>query len=110
MAVAARNLGAFLAAQFREAEGTAGGGGRSTDGPVYKNDTGAAAAAAELGFRKTNERAKGAAVFTDGERYITRDRTGHNGGAWKMADSPRELRRRQTRTATVDRNLNPIGQ
>ena len=37
------------------------------------------------------------------------DRDGHNGGVWKMADSPDELRHRNTRSGTYDENLTRIG-
>ena len=66
-------------------------------------------AAAALGFRPTNERSHGQPVFTDGRRYITPDVDSHNGGAWKMAGSPRALGSKQTRSGTYDANLNRIG-
>lgn len=51
----------------------------------------------------------GQAVFTDGKRYITRDLDGHNGGAWKMADSVKNLGSQEARYGTVDVKLNRIG-
>jgi RHS repeat-associated protein len=78
-------------------------------GAVYKTTKAAAEAAAKLGFRKVNERMFGEAVFTDGKRYITRDVFGHNGGAWKMADSIEALGSRATRAGTYDEFLRRIG-
>jgi len=78
-------------------------------GPVFKTTADATAAAEKLGYRRINETSHGEAIYTDGRRYITRDRTGHNGGAWKMADSVRNLGSRRTRAGTYDAQLNRIG-
>ena len=43
------------------------------------------------------------AVFTDGNRFYTRDNSGHKGGVWKEVD------RNGTRIRTLDERLNPIG-
>jgi hypothetical protein len=97
---------------------TGGGGGPSTGkppqdqgsrrrvdpGPIWDRDE-AERKALEMGFVKTNFLAKGEAVYRRGRRYISRDMTGHNGGAWKMASSPRRLLRKQTRMGTYDRSL-----
>ena len=48
-------------------------------------------------------------VFQRGEDFITRDLDGHNGGAWKMADSVKNLSSKETRAGTYDANLNRIG-
>jgi hypothetical protein len=69
----------------------------------------AAEAAAKLGYRKTNDRCHGQAVFTNGRLFISADVDGHNGGVWKMADSPENLRSKKTRMGTYDANLNRVG-
>ncbi|MCJ1880741.1 toxin C-terminal domain-containing protein [Pseudomonas nitroreducens] len=51
----------------------------------------------------------GQAVFKKGSFYITRDLDGHNGGAWKMATSVKDLSSRSTRMGTYDQNLKRIG-
>jgi filamentous hemagglutinin len=76
---------------------------------VYKTSSEATAAASELGFVKISERVHGQAVYQRGGDYITRDVDGHNGGAWKMASSPKALRSKATRDGTFDKNLNKIG-
>lgn len=48
-------------------------------------------------------------MFKRGNDYITRDLDGHNGGAWKMADSVKNLGSKETRSGTFDVNLNRIG-
>ena len=65
--------------------------------------------ALELGYRRTNYRSHGQPVFYNGRNYITPDIDGHNGGAFKMARTVRELGRRQTRMGTYDENLQRIG-
>jgi len=92
----------------------AGGGGATSPRvrvePVYKTNAEAQQAAKMLGFAKINETVHGGqAVFKLGSRYITRDLDGHNGGAWKMADSVRALGSKKTRSGTYDANLNRIG-
>ena len=82
----------------------------NTCGAVFKTTKEAAEAAGKLGFRKVRgATSKGEAVFTDGKRFITRDNTGHSGGAFKMADSIKGLGSKKTRTGTFDTNLNKIG-
>jgi RHS repeat-associated protein len=66
-------------------------------------------AAARLGFRRTNERSRGQPVYTNGRTFISPDVDGHNGGAWKQADSVRNLGRKNTRMGTYDIDLNRIG-
>ena len=61
------------------------------------------------GFKKMKQRSHGQPIYTDVKRYISPDRDGHNGGVWKMADSPDELRHRNTRSGTYDENLTRIG-
>jgi hypothetical protein len=62
-----------------------------------------------LGFRKTNFRSSGQAVFTDGKWFISQDITSHNGGTWKIARSAAALGSKQTRTGTTDALLTLIG-
>jgi hypothetical protein len=69
----------------------------------------AAKAAKKLGFKKTNYRSHGQPVFQKGNRYITPDVDGHNGGSWKMANSVENLGRKDTRLGTYDADLNRIG-
>lgn len=66
-------------------------------------------AAKELGFEKTNYQSEGRPVFKQGNKYITPDRTRHNGGFWKMANSVEKLLLRTTRLGTFARNLTRIG-
>ncbi|CAN7716190.1 toxin C-terminal domain-containing protein [Pseudorhodoferax sp. LjRoot39] len=47
--------------------------------------------------------------YLRGKDFITRDLDGHNGGAWKMADSVKNLASKETRAGTYDRNLKRIG-
>jgi hypothetical protein len=63
-----------------------------------------------LGYRKIKERTRNdAAIFKKGNSYISRDKDGHNGGAWKEASSPEKLNKKETRNGTFDKNLNRIG-
>jgi RHS repeat-associated protein len=82
---------------------------RQLASPIFKTNTEAAKAAARLGFEKTNFRSMGQAVFKKDNYYLTRDLTGHNGGAWKMARSVEDLGSRTTRMGTYDVNLIRIG-
>jgi len=66
-------------------------------------------AAEKLGFKRINDTINGQAIFTDGVRFITRDIDWHNGGAWKMADSVRNLGSKETRMGTYDQDLKWIG-
>jgi RHS repeat-associated protein len=85
-------------------------GARALAEPVYKTTKEAKAAAEALGFKKINETVHdGQAVFKRGKDFITRDLDGHNGGAWKMADSVKNLGSKETRAGTFDVNLNRIG-
>lgn len=69
----------------------------------------AAEQAKKLGFKKTNYHSHGRPVFQKGNRFITRDVDCHNGGFWKMADSVKNLARKQTRLGTYDQFLNRVG-
>jgi phage tail sheath protein FI len=66
-------------------------------------------AAQKLGFELTNYSSHGQPVFRNGNRYITPDVDQHNGGLWKMADSPKALGSKTTRLGTFDGELNRIG-
>ncbi|WP_221141615.1 hemagglutinin repeat-containing protein [Rhizobium sp. NZLR10] len=85
-------------------------GGAAGKGPVYKTNSEAKIAANALGFVKINDTTHGGQpVFKKGNLYITRDLDGHNGGAWKMATSIKNLGSKATRLGTYDTNLNRIG-
>ncbi|MGO7611092.1 hemagglutinin repeat-containing protein [Rhizobium ruizarguesonis] len=85
-------------------------GGAAGKGPVYKTNSEAKIAATALGFVKINDTTHGGQpVFKKGNLYITRDLDGHNGGAWKMATSIKNLGSKATRLGTYDTNLNRIG-
>ena len=43
-------------------------------------------------------------------RYITRDRDDHSGGAWKGAQTIKDIRSRSTRAGTYDEQLRRIGE
>jgi len=87
--------------------GVAKSGGR---GPVYQSNKEAKIAAEELGFKKINETIHGGQpVYKNGTLYITRDLDGHNGGAWKMATSVKDLGGKGTRLGTYDSTLKRIG-
>lgn len=77
-----------------------------------------AAAAKELGFEKTNMRAKnGEPIYYNKKTktYISQDIGSgdgsgpHNGGVWKQAKTPEKLNSKSTRIGTYDANLNRIG-
>ena len=76
----------------------------------YATETEAAQAAQARGWRRTSETSHGSAIYRDPATglYYSRDGTSHIGGAWKVGNSVSDLQRGQ-RTATLDRNLNRIG-
>jgi len=83
---------------------------RKPNEPVYKTDKEASEAAKNLGYKETGKTtSKGAKIFTNGKDFITRDRTGHAGGAWKKANNIKDLESKATRSGTYDANLNKIG-
>ncbi|WP_341647112.1 toxin C-terminal domain-containing protein [Thauera sp. SDU_THAU2] len=82
---------------------------RLMPGPICKTTKEATAAAKALGYKKISETVHGEAVYKKGNSYITRDATGHNGGAWKMAESVDKLKSKTGRDGTFDVNLNRIG-
>lgn len=65
--------------------------------------------AARLGYEPTRHRSHGQAVYSNGRTFISPDVDMHNGGVWKMADSPRNLARKETRMGTYDAKLDRIG-
>jgi len=66
-------------------------------------------AAEKLGFKKINYYSNGQPVFQKGKKFITVDVDSHSGGVWKMADSIKNLARKNTRMGTYDQFLNRIG-
>ncbi len=78
---------------------------RKEQGPFFKTNKEAKQAAEAMGFKKIADRSSGQAVFSDGKRFITRDVDGHSGGAWKMADSVKNLGNVNTRMGTYDATL-----
>ena len=82
---------------------------RAFEGPVFKTTEEATQAADALGFKRINETINGQAVYKKGSQYITRDVDGHNGGAWKAANSVSDLAKKETRLGTFDAQLNRIG-
>ena len=83
---------------------------RAFSKPIYKTTKEATLAANVLGFTKINETVhEGQAVYRKGKNFITRDLDGHNGGAWKHANSVKALGSKETRAGTLDINLNRIG-
>jgi hypothetical protein len=98
---AAVSAGVKLAGAAKEA--------RALAGPVFKTTKEATAAAEVLGFKRIGETVNGQAVYQQGKRFITRDVDGHNGGAWKMADSVNNLASKDTRLGTFSQDLTRIG-
>ncbi|WP_346730586.1 toxin C-terminal domain-containing protein [Caballeronia sp. dw_19] len=82
---------------------------RAVSGPVYATTKEATAAAEALGYSKTSAVVNGQAVYQKGNNFITRDIDGHNGGAWKMADSVKNLTSKDTRLGTFSTDLTRIG-
>jgi hypothetical protein len=76
---------------------------------VFKTTKAATDAAKKLGFTKTNFYSHGQPVYKKGNNYITPDVDQHSGGAWKMANSVKNLGKKDTRSGTYDINLNKIG-
>jgi RHS repeat-associated protein len=76
-------------------------------GPAYQTESEAREAAARNGWRETNQMSpggKGKFYRDDNGNLWTRDRDGHNGGAWKQYD-----RTGNQRLGTYDENLNKVG-
>jgi hypothetical protein len=65
--------------------------------------------AKNLGFKPTNYISQGQKVFKKGRKYISFDKTAHNGVYWKMANSVGKLNSRKARMGTFDKNLNRLG-
>lgn len=61
----------------------------------------ATAAAKELGYTKSKFTSHNQPVFKKGNKYITPDVDGHNGGVWKMASSVKNLGSKRTRKGTM---------
>jgi RHS repeat-associated protein len=90
-------------------KGNKGGKGNNSGKGNTSKGTNTNKAAEDLGYTKTNYRSHGQPVYKNGNKYITPDVDGHNGGAWKMADSIKNLGSKSTRMGTYDANLNRIG-
>lgn len=73
--------------------------------PFFQTAKEAAKAATEMGFSKVAGKSRGQDVFRRGNQYITRDMDNHNGGAWKMADSIKDLGKKETRSGTYNEDL-----
>ncbi|PTK23888.1 SAR2788 family putative toxin [Mammaliicoccus sciuri] len=73
----------------------------------------AAQAAKNLGYSATKSVSHGKKVFKKNgkgnPKYISVDKDGHNGGAWKGASSIKDLGSKKTRSGTYDANLKRIG-
>ncbi len=87
--------GADLLAAMGGFLGNKGGVSRT---PVFTTNKEARVAAEGLGFKRVAETVHGGQlVYKKGNLYITRDLDGHNGGAWKMATSIKDLSSKGTR-------------
>ena len=84
-------------------------GVRKTAEPFFKTNAAAGIRAKELGFKKINETVNNQSVYKKGKLFITRDITGHIGGAFKAASSIKNLQSKRTRLGTFDENLRRIG-
>lgn len=101
-------VGAALVGTF--ASFIAGKAATANKGPVFRTNKEARVAAEALGYKKVNETVHGGqAVYAKDGFYITRDLDGHNGGAWKMASSIKDLASKSTRLGTYDASMNRIG-
>jgi len=95
-----------------EGKSAKGDGTKAVKGNSLKkitNNKEAKQKAEELGYKDTGKDIKGQKIFKNGSKYITRDVDGHNGGAWKMADSIKNLGSKKSRMGTYDINLKKIG-
>ena len=78
---------------------------RKVTGPIFKKTAEATKVANDLGYKKINEMIHGQAIYKKGRRYITPDADGHNGGAWKVANSVKNLGAKETRKGTFNIDL-----
>ena len=78
---------------------------RKVTGPIFKETAEATKVANDLGYKKINEMIHGQAIYKKGRRYITPDADGHNGGAWKVANSVKNLGAKETRKGTFNIDL-----
>lgn len=78
---------------------------------VFKTTSEATKAAVKMGYRKIRELSNGEAVYKKGDSYITRDigsgngLGSHNGGAWKEANSVKNLGTPEARNGTFNADL-----
>ncbi len=87
---------------------------RKITGPAFETTAEAADQAAKLGYKevkgvvnKANQK-----VFHNKKadpKFISRDADGHNGGAFKGADTANGLNKKKTRSGTYDKDLKKIG-
>lgn len=93
-------------------------GARAAKGHIYYQTTKEATEAAKkAGFHPTGQFAHKEMVYYNPvtKKYISRDvgsgdgKGAHNGGVWKMANSIKDLGRKETRLGTFDANFNKIG-
>jgi hypothetical protein len=78
---------------------------RALAAPVFATTKEATVVADSLGFRRIAERVNGQAIYKKGKVFISRDIDGHNGGAWKMAQSVEDLASKETRLGTFNEDL-----
>ncbi|WP_217484141.1 hemagglutinin repeat-containing protein, partial [Achromobacter insolitus] len=98
------------AAQLAAIGAAAVGSIRPGKTPVFRTNVEARTAAEAMGYIKINETVHGGqAVYKKGDFYITRDLDGHNGGAWKGADSVKNLAAKSTRSGTFDKEMKRVG-
>ncbi|MEK3822213.1 SAR2788 family putative toxin [Cytobacillus sp. FSL W8-0315] len=89
--------------------------GKSTLTNLLKdNESVAKAVAKELGYSEVKgQYSHGAKIYLRGKgkgpKYISRDKDGHIGGAWKGATSIKNLGSKKTRSGTYDIELKRIG-
>jgi Novel toxin 21 len=79
---------------------------------VKQGEPVARAVAKKLGYRELGDISHGAKVYQrasgKGPKFITRDKDGHVGGAWKGANTIKDLGSNKTRSGTYDIELNWI--
>ena len=85
---------------------------RTATEATFKTGKEAATQAGKLGYKEVKGvKSQGEKVFHNkkGEpKFITRDRTGHKGGAFKGADSAKDLGKKETRAGTYNQDLKKI--
>ena len=87
---------------------------RKITGPAFETTAEAADQAAKLGYKEVKGALNKAKqkVFHNKKadpKFISRDADGHNGGAFKGADTANGLNKKKTRSGTYDKDLKKIG-